>query len=168
MAQQSKGSLLISTSARTSASAVQALQRHISVPHYVYNWRPDDADNPYFGILGLSDELIVTADSVSMLGEACATGKPVYMAELGGCGYPMRDDHTLPADFRFTALAYSCLMRFGPRRLSRDLRLVHSQLLEEGRVAWLGDASAACPDRGLSDIQRAVQRVRALFDGRLG
>jgi len=157
------GALLISTSARTSQRALQGLQQHIDVPHYLYNWQPDDSENPYFGILGLSDELIVTADSISMLGEACATGKPVHMAELGGYGYPMRDDHTLPVDFRFTALTYSWLMRFGPQRLSRDLRLVHRQLLAEGRVVWLGDSFTARPETGLSDLERAVQRVRTLF-----
>ena len=163
---ETNGALLISTSARTSQRALQALQRHIDVPHYLYHWQPDDSDNPYFGILGLSEELIVTADSISMLGEACATGKPVYMAELGGYGYPMRDDHPLPVDFRFTALTYSWLMRFGPQRLSRDLRLVHKQLLAEGRVVWLGGAFTARPETGLSDLERAVQRVRDLFPDR--
>ena len=166
MARQANGSLLISTSARTSRRALQALQRHITVPYFLYNWQPDDADNPYFGVLGLSDKLIVTADSISMLGEACATGKPVHMAELGGCGYPMRNDHSLPVDFRFIAMTYSWLMRFGPQRLSRDLRLVHRQLLAEGRVVWLGDAFTARPETGLSDMERAVQRVRALFGSR--
>ena len=164
MAREANGALLISTSARTSQSVLQALQRHITAPHFLYNWQPDDADNPYFGILGLSDELIVTADSISMLGEACATGKPVHMAELGGYGYPMRDDdHPLPVDFRLTALTYSWLMRFGPQRLSRDLRLVHKQLLAEGRVVWLGETFTARPETGLSDMERAVQRVHALF-----
>lgn len=41
-------------------------------------------DNPYFGLLGLADAILVTADSVSMVSEACATGKPVYVIELDG------------------------------------------------------------------------------------
>ena len=41
-------------------------------------------DNPYFGLLGLADVIVVTADSVSMVSEACATGKPVYVIELDG------------------------------------------------------------------------------------
>jgi mitochondrial fission protein ELM1 len=41
-------------------------------------------DNPYFGMLGLADAVIVTADSVSMVSEAAATGKPVHVVELDG------------------------------------------------------------------------------------
>lgn len=41
-------------------------------------------DNPYFGILGLADAVVVTADSVNMVTEAAATGRPVHVAELEG------------------------------------------------------------------------------------
>jgi len=41
-------------------------------------------DNPYFGLLGLADTIVVTADSVSMVSEACATGKPVYVIDPEG------------------------------------------------------------------------------------
>ncbi len=37
-------------------------------------------DNPYRGLLGLADALVVTCDSVNMITEAAATGKPVYVA----------------------------------------------------------------------------------------
>ena len=35
--------------------------------------------NPYFAMLGWADAILVTADSVSMLSDACTTGKPVYL-----------------------------------------------------------------------------------------
>ena len=38
---------------------------------------PSREDNPYRGLLACGDEFVVTADSMSMLAEACATGKPV-------------------------------------------------------------------------------------------
>jgi len=163
MAARRNGSLLISTSARTPKTVVQVFKKAVSVPHYFYHWQANDGANPYFGILALSDELIVTADSVSMLSEACATGKPVYMAELGGYGYPMRPGRKTAVDFRLSALAYSWIMRFGPKRLSRDLRLVHNNLLSEGRVAWLGDPFPQRTDTGSADMDHALQRVRALF-----
>jgi len=163
MATGRKGSLLVSTSARTSQRVTEEFQRHLSVPHFLYQWQADDESNPYFGILGLSDELIVTADSISMLGEACATGKPVYMAELGGYGYPMRPECSTEVDFRLIGLTYSWIMRFGPLRLSRDIRLVHRQLVSEGRAVWLGQPATQAPGDGLSDLHRAVKRVRALF-----
>ena len=163
IAAQRHAALLVSTSARTPAAAVRAFEREITVPWYLYRWRRNDADNPYLGILALADELVVTADSISMLSEAVATGKPVYMAALGGYGYPMRPGVETVVDFRPAALAYSWLMRVGPRRLSRDIRLVHRRLLDEGRVAWLGDAPPAAATRAPGDMQRAVARVRQLF-----
>lgn len=39
-------------------------------------------ENPYFGYLAWADAIIVTNDSVSMVSEAGATGKPVHVAKL--------------------------------------------------------------------------------------
>jgi mitochondrial fission protein ELM1 len=163
MAERSGGSLLVSTSSRTPAAAVEVLRHKLRVPHYLYRWQPGDTDNPYFALLALSDALIVSADSIAMLSEACATGKPVYMAELGGYGYPMRSPSTLAVDFRPGALAYSWLMRLGPKRLSRDICLVHRRLREQGRAVWLGEEFQARGESGETDLQRAVARVRALL-----
>ncbi|MHB2167719.1 mitochondrial fission ELM1 family protein [Alsobacter sp. R-9] len=38
-------------------------------------------DNPYVPMLALADAVLVTADSVNMVGEACATGRPVLVFE---------------------------------------------------------------------------------------
>lgn len=43
-----------------------------------------EGPNPYFGFLGMADAIMVTCDSVSMISEACATGKPVYVLRLPG------------------------------------------------------------------------------------
>ena len=51
------------------------------MPHYLWN---GEGDNPYFGLLGLADFIVVTADSVNMVSEAASTGKPVYVAALPG------------------------------------------------------------------------------------
>lgn len=47
-------------------------------PHIVWD---GTGDNPYAIFLAHADALVVTADSVNMTGEACATGKPVYVFE---------------------------------------------------------------------------------------
>jgi mitochondrial fission protein ELM1 len=41
-------------------------------------------ENPYFAFLALADAFLVTADSVSMISEAAATGKPVHILDLDG------------------------------------------------------------------------------------
>ena len=43
-----------------------------------------NGENPYFGILSLADQLVVTGDSVNMVSEACSTGKPVHTIQLQG------------------------------------------------------------------------------------
>jgi mitochondrial fission protein ELM1 len=159
------GSLLVTTSARTAPAAMQELARRIQAPVHLYNWQQDDLDNPYYGYLALADEFIVTADSISMLSEACATGKPVHMFDLGTGAAAMRvQAEAGDNDLRLSALLYRALMRWGPQRLTRDIRLVHDRLLREGRARWLGETGAAGAAPGLQDIDRAVARVKTLFD----
>jgi mitochondrial fission protein ELM1 len=158
-ARERGGSLLVTTSARTAPAAVEALAAGIEAPAHFYRWRRDDDDNPYFGYLALADAIVVTADSISMLTEACATGKPVYMfdpdrtADLDGGS----------ADFRFSGLMYRWMMRWGPGRLSRDIGLVHRRLLDGGYAVWLGDDFPEQAPPPLRDLEHALARVRALF-----
>lgn len=72
--------LVITPSRRTSADCILAMREALQTsPHYLWD---GSGDNPYFGILGMADYIIVTSDSVSMVSEACATGKPVYVIDL--------------------------------------------------------------------------------------
>ncbi len=50
-------------------------------------------ENPYFGYLGLADFVLATADSVSMITEATATGRPVYVLDLPGGAAKFRRFH---------------------------------------------------------------------------
>lgn len=47
-------------------------------------WWDGTGDNPYIDLLAQADALVVTADSVNMIGEATATGKPVLVYEPSG------------------------------------------------------------------------------------
>lgn len=160
------GSLLVSTSARTPLRAAQELSERIDVPMHFYRWRPDDETNPYYGYLALADAIIVTADSIAMLTEACATGKPVYMFDPGVGGQALSAVSAPDSegnDFRLSAWLYRWLMRWGPRRLSRDISLVHRRLIEGGQAVWLGEPFSERPPLPLKDLERAVQRVRRLM-----
>ena len=82
------GSLIITPSRRTGEANREILKDAlVDVPHYLWTGQ---GDNPYFGLLGLADFIIVTADSVNMVSEAATTGKPVYVAALPG-GSPKFD-----------------------------------------------------------------------------
>jgi len=79
LAKGAGGSLLITTSRRSTPEAVDALLQAIGdTPANVFKWG-DEGDNPYMAYLAMADHVIVTGDSVSMSCEACATGKPVYI-----------------------------------------------------------------------------------------
>jgi len=82
LADGSKASLLVTPSRRTGSDNI-ALLRDSLKDTAAFVWDGQGA-NPYFGILGLSQTLIVTADSVNMITEACASGKPVYIFDLPG------------------------------------------------------------------------------------
>ncbi|MCW8808610.1 MAG: mitochondrial fission ELM1 family protein [Rhodanobacter sp.] len=71
------GSLLVLGSRRTPHALIEIFRNALNgVPGLVWAGQ-DDGRNPYPGVLGWADRLIVTPDSVNMLSEACATGCPV-------------------------------------------------------------------------------------------
>lgn len=170
------GSLLIATSARTSPAVNALLRRRlagtsVACPHDLYCWAEDAGElsgpgsgdgvikgsgdssgqgdsNPYPGILALADAFVVSADSIAMLSEACATGRPVAMFDSGG----MRRDaaghagggESLSAvpldaerDWRLGGSLFAQLIRWFPDSWSRDISLVHRALEDSGRARWL-------------------------------
>lgn len=85
------GTLLVTPSRRTGVKNVAALQAGLQGCRAEI-WDGNDA-NPYFGYLAHADQIIVTSDSVSMVSEACATGKPVYVFDLPGGSAKFRKFH---------------------------------------------------------------------------
>jgi hypothetical protein len=159
MARAAGGSLLVSTSARTPARARAVLAQTLSAPAEIFQWRTQASENPYFAFLALAESIIVTGDSIAMLSEACATRKPVYLFDLErGHGPQTGWDRDYPR-----AWVYRQTMRLGPRRLSRDLRIVHQALIASGHAVWLGEAFPSRRPPPLEDLGRAVSRVRALL-----
>ena len=181
-------SLLVTTSARTGRRAMKALEEAIDVPCHFYHWRPGDADNPYFGFLGLADAVIVTADSMSMIAEACVTERPVHMFEFGGGPAAMHGPRSADPrrhqwwrwsqlkDQGVLGLPYAWWIGRPPRRLnrSRDIRLVLDRFIASGRAQWLSEELLADPARlrqnaatthakPLEDVELAAQAVRRLL-----
>lgn len=165
MVNEQGGSLLITTSARTPASLLDQLKPLVTVPAHWFDWSQSQGGNPYYGYLALADQIVVTGDSVSMLSEACATGKPVHIFNLA------EDSISIPwqewTREHLRAKLYRWAMNWGPRRITRDLSLVHDRVIAEGRAVWLGDPfPSELPRPAPADQDRAVARVRALFQKR--
>ena len=72
------GSLLISSSRRTPDWLRQAARRDLTALFDLQWHDAADGANPYAGLLGWADRLLVSADSVNLLSEACATQVPVF------------------------------------------------------------------------------------------
>ena len=74
--------LAITPSRRTGPEAEALLREKLAgLPARIWD---GSGENPYFGMLGLADAVVVTADSVNMVSEAAATGKPVHVVPLTG------------------------------------------------------------------------------------
>jgi mitochondrial fission protein ELM1 len=86
-----KGSLAVTPSRRTGAENETILRTHLtSVPTFFWD---GSGENPYIGLLALSDAIVVTSDSVSMASEASATGKPVHVFSVEREGRKLSEFH---------------------------------------------------------------------------
>jgi mitochondrial fission protein ELM1 len=91
-----EGSLMITPSRRTGEAYLKILQEALRGT-FAYIWDGQGA-NPYYGMLGLADAIIVTCDSVNMVCEACSTGKPVMVIDLPGGSDKFRRFHQAMRD----------------------------------------------------------------------
>ncbi|MDA0808640.1 MAG: mitochondrial fission ELM1 family protein [Planctomycetota bacterium] len=71
--------LAVLTSNRTPNEVCTRLARDFGDKHFIWNGQ---GTNPYFEALALADYIVVTGDSVSMVTEATATGRPVFVEHL--------------------------------------------------------------------------------------
>lgn len=74
---------LVLTPSRRTAPDVRRIFAETLGPLGAWVW-DETTENPYFGMLALSDLIIVTEDSVSMMSEAVATTAPVMLTRLTG------------------------------------------------------------------------------------
>jgi mitochondrial fission protein ELM1 len=171
------GSVLFTDSPRTPRAAGDALQAQLRPPHFSYRWG-SGGDNPYRGLLALADAFIVTGESMSMLGEAAATSRPLYIFDVGDGAARW---WLLPHNYRSKPLSHRFAMRFGPARMRRDVGNIQNALVDLGRAQWLAPgmigqaaqalkaqvaATPASPGKAGSasqeELQHAAQAIRHL------
>ncbi|MEQ8860260.1 MAG: ELM1/GtrOC1 family putative glycosyltransferase [Pseudomonadales bacterium] len=161
-----RGSLLISTSPRTPPGFKRRLQQRLEVPRHVHVWSAQARENPYAALLALADRVVVSAESMSMLTEALATGRPVYLAPVTAPGrlpWWLR-----PASYRWKPLTHRLAMAVAPARFTRDIGRIHAALASAGRVAWLGAGDPSATDVTEDPLAVTVARVRALLEAPAG
>ncbi|MBK1665915.1 hypothetical protein CKO38_15385 [Rhodospirillum rubrum] len=92
-----RGVGLVVTPSRRTGAANAAILRETLEPLGALVW-DGVSDNPYFAMLALADVLLVTEESVSMVSEACFSGKPVYTIALQGGSKRFKRFHALMRD----------------------------------------------------------------------
>lgn len=108
------GAGLAVTASRRTGQKNEAMLRANLAPLGAEIWN-GRSDNPYLGYLACADAIVVTSDSVNMVSEACATGRPVFVFELEGGSPKFRDFHermrkagmTRPFEGKFETWTYS-------------------------------------------------------------
>jgi len=148
------GTPLVTTSARTRPEAVDVLAAGLPKGSLLHRWRPDDPDNPYLGILALSDALVVTSDSIAMLSEAAAAKRPLYIFDVGAVQRPDRS---------FKSRVYGTMMQVMPERLSRDLGVFHDAFVRSGHAVRLGEAVGRPGPGCEAEAEATVQRIADLL-----
>jgi hypothetical protein len=158
-ASETGGSLLISSSSRTPPDAADALLAAVQVPAYVYRWQSTNKDeNPYLAYLALADRFIVTADSASMLAEACSTGRRVELFDWTPRRYPKRLLRAFPGSQRLE----EAMIHWGVIRPKRDFKALHRGLIERGLLCSPGQEQPLQPAKP-NDLARTVTRIRRLM-----
>ena len=88
--EESGAGLAVTASRRTDAATMRVLRHKlVDVPAIFWDGQNkklggDSDENPYYGILGLADLVVASCDSISMVSEACSTGKPVLVMHFPG------------------------------------------------------------------------------------
>lgn len=125
------GAGLMITPSRRTPPAVADLIREVTEGRPRVFW-DGTGENPYPSFLAHADAFVVPADSVNMTGEACATGKPVYVFEPEGGSRKFTRFHealrrhgaTRPLPARFAELE------------TWSYRPIHSAEAIAGEIAW--------------------------------
>jgi uncharacterized protein len=85
---RSGAGLMVTPSRRTPPDFVREIEAALG-PFGAWIW-DGQGENPYLELLALADQVVVTADSANMVGEAAATGRPILVFEPAGLPAKLR------------------------------------------------------------------------------
>lgn len=166
-AERKNALLSVQTSPRTPAGAVTALERSITPPHRLGVF--GRGENRYKAVLAEASEVIVTSDSVSMLSDALASGRPVSVYPLPRSDnlkwrvgeWLYRNAVEEPSAI-FTPVTW--MFDAGLIEAAADRRRLLARLVAEKRLAWFGDEPVPpLRDAMHRDLETAVESLRALM-----
>jgi len=169
------GTVCVTTSRRTPASAVAQLSESLPPRGKIYPWTPEAEDNPYLGLLALADGFVVTGDSISMLVEVVRARKPLAIFPIPMRGLRILDQwrralvHSLFSDAwrgpgeglrpQLMRLVY----RLGIASQTRDFLAFHQLLIDRELAVPLGQGFPQPQGELPDDIPKVAAAIRSLF-----
>ncbi len=165
------GTPYFTTSRRTPPAVVAALAEHLPAAARLFRWRQEPEDNPYFGLLGSADGLVVTGDSISMMVEVIRLRRPLAIfalptSVLGSLDRVRRSFASLmfaPAsDGRRGRLALA-LYDWGLIGYMRDFDAFYAMLYQQGLAVPAGQPFAPPSGEVPDDLGSVVAGIRELM-----
>jgi mitochondrial fission protein ELM1 len=138
LARENNMQLLLIPSRRTPEGLVEKLVS--ALPKDSVLTPEKDEKNPYPGVLGLGQAVIVTSDSVNMVSEAAITGKPVLV------------------------LGWRPPNKSSPTGETRRIAAFHKQMLAEGHTAIFDGTVPSKRFNRLDEIDGITQKLLSLLD----
>lgn len=173
------GSLLVTTSRRTSAKAADMIEAMMPAHGFFHRWTPDGQSNPYPAILGLADRCIVTGESISMLTEVVRQGKPLAIYPLPARGMSRKrwfrerlqrlffvHGEEADASGGWRQGLSNRLVHLGFAEYRRDFSLFHQRLIAHGVAVRFGSPFLPVQGSVPDDLPLVVARIQALFEER--
>lgn len=161
LAKRTGGSLIATTSRRTGPAATEALAGALAGAARLERYGAGGLG--YAAILAGADGFVVTADSVSMLADAAATGRPLLIA-------PVERRPTAAqrlADAAQALPGYDAAADLGLVTRPRALMRVAEALVAAGHARWFGkdaDLAPVVAYDGAAARARVAARARTLLD----
>lgn len=150
VATETNAQLLVTTSRRTpievTAHLTSTFKRSTWCPLFIEPDAPSELADPYQAILALSDLVIVTADSFTMVCEAASSGRPVIVLTLS------RETARKPKRYK----VYQYMERHA---------IVKQCKLDKLREYIVDGLTLCVPNVPLQDTETAVHAIRSLIDG---
>ena len=162
-AEEIGASLTVVTSRRTSAAAIEAMQQRAKRAHF-HLWQAGRSENPYVGYLASADILIVTGESESMLAEAAATGKPLFIAPLEGKPLSLKRRVVRWLTNRAGAGSAFCRQLFNSGWVTpfRDLSQMHQAMYAAGLAKPLNQELSFANPGNNDSMAKIVERLEGL------
>lgn len=151
--------LVLMPSRRTPAALIEKLGAELGTVPGTVDVRvvsPDEA-NPYPGILGVADAIIVTSDSVNMASEAAITGKPVLIAGWNGTPHrkPGRVSATVDKE-AYVKQAKQANHTVGERG---RIAAFHRRMITAGHTQPLAPSLPRAPFTALDEIDKTCETL---------